>query len=89
MPARCCDAAPDAHHDDAWVVTRDADDRRRLVRARGDRRGTLARLGDVALVARDDVAFHDPLDTGPYQLVGRHGSLTSAEMYVPLLAATR
>ena len=49
----------------------------------------LARLGDVALVARRDVAFHDPLDTGPYELVGRHGSLTSAEMLVPLLAATR
>jgi predicted AlkP superfamily pyrophosphatase or phosphodiesterase len=44
------------------------------------------RLGDVALVARDPVAFHDPDDTGPYVLVGRHGSLTSAEMLVPLLA---
>jgi predicted AlkP superfamily pyrophosphatase or phosphodiesterase len=44
------------------------------------------RLGDVALVARDLVAFHDPDDTGPYVLVGRHGSLTSAEMLVPLLA---
>ena len=49
----------------------------------------LARLGDVALVARRDVAFHDPQDTGPYHLVGRHGALTSAEMLVPLLAATR
>jgi predicted AlkP superfamily pyrophosphatase or phosphodiesterase len=46
-----------------------------------------ARLGDVALVARTPVAFNDPNDTGPYQLIGRHGSLTSAEMYVPLLAA--
>jgi predicted AlkP superfamily pyrophosphatase or phosphodiesterase len=45
------------------------------------------RLGDVALVARDPVAFHDPDDTGPYVLVGRHGSLTSAEMLVPLLVA--
>ena len=49
----------------------------------------LARLGDVALVARRDVAFHDPQDTGPYHLVGRHGALTSAEMLVPLLAAAR
>jgi hypothetical protein len=32
------------------------------------------------------VAFHDPLDTGPYVLVGRHGSLTEDEMLVPLLA---
>ena len=46
-----------------------------------------ARLGDVALVSRDPIAFHDPTDSGPFQLVGRHGSLTSAEMLVPLLAA--
>lgn len=44
-----------------------------------------ARLGDVALVSRDDVSFVDPDDTGPFQLVGRHGSLTEAEMWVPLL----
>ena len=41
------------------------------------------RLGDVLLAARGDVAFHDPDDTGPYQLVGRHGSLTEDEMLVP------
>jgi hypothetical protein len=40
-------------------------------------------------VVRTDMAFHDPLDTGPYELVGRHGSLTSAEMLVPLLVAAR
>jgi predicted AlkP superfamily pyrophosphatase or phosphodiesterase len=45
------------------------------------------RLGDVLIAARDDVAFHDPNDTGPYRLIGRHGSLTSAEMLVPLLAS--
>jgi hypothetical protein len=44
------------------------------------------RLGDVLLAARGDIAFHDPADTGPYLLVGRHGSLTAAEMLVPLLA---
>jgi hypothetical protein len=44
-----------------------------------------ARMGDVALVARDDVAFHDPDDSGPFRLVCRHGSLTAEEMYVPLL----
>jgi hypothetical protein len=43
----------------------------------------------VALVARRAVAFHDPQDTGPYELVGRHGALTSAEMLVPLLAKSR
>lgn len=43
------------------------------------------RLGDVALLARDDVSYVDQADTGPFNLIGRHGSLTSAEMYVPML----
>jgi hypothetical protein len=47
-----------------------------------------ARLGDVALVARDDIAFSDPTDSGPFVLVGRHGSLTGAEMRVPLLVGS-
>ncbi|MEO5724664.1 MAG: alkaline phosphatase family protein, partial [Ilumatobacteraceae bacterium] len=45
-----------------------------------------ARLGDVALVARAAISFDDPADSGPFELVCRHGSLTSAEMLVPLLA---
>ena len=44
------------------------------------------RLGDVLLAAKGTVAFEDPADTGPYVLVGRHGSLTADEMLVPLLA---
>ncbi len=48
-----------------------------------------SRLGDVALVAREPVSFHDPADSGPFELVCRHGSLTSAEVNVPLLAAGR
>lgn len=44
------------------------------------------RLGDVVLAAKGTVAFNDPADTGPYVLVGRHGSLTEDEMLVPLLA---
>jgi predicted AlkP superfamily pyrophosphatase or phosphodiesterase len=48
-----------------------------------------SRLGDVALVAKGVHAFVDPADTGPYHLIGRHGSLTSAEMLVPLLATIR
>jgi len=80
-------SACETHHGHlAWVRTREqtidegwwgpsaTDDARR-------------RLGDVALVAREPVAFHDPADSGPYELVGRHGSLTSAEVLVPLLAA--
>jgi hypothetical protein len=46
-----------------------------------------ARLGDVAVVAREPVSVHDPADSGPFQLVCRHGSLTSAEVNVPLVGA--
>jgi predicted AlkP superfamily pyrophosphatase or phosphodiesterase len=45
----------------------------------------LSRMGDVLLAAKADVAFHDPNDSGPYVLIGRHGSLTEDEMLVPLL----
>ncbi len=79
--------AASSYADVAWVLTRDqiidegwfgptvTDEARR-------------RLGDVALVARDDVSFYDALDSGPFTLIGRHGSLTPDEMRVPLLAST-
>ena len=44
-----------------------------------------ARLGDVALVPFAPTAFLDPADTGELRLEARHGSLTPAEMLVPLL----
>lgn len=47
------------------------------------------RLGDIAVVAYQPVSYHDPLDSGPFELVCRHGSMTSAEMLVPLLAGIR
>lgn len=43
------------------------------------------RLGDVALVPFEPVAFLDPSDKGESRLVCRHGSLTPAEVLVPLL----
>lgn len=46
----------------------------------------IGRIGDVAVAARGDVAFFDPADTGEHRLICRHGSLTPAEMQVPLLA---
>jgi hypothetical protein len=45
-----------------------------------------SRLGDVAIVAHAPVSFHDPADTGPVELICRHGSLTADEILVPLLA---
>jgi hypothetical protein len=46
-----------------------------------------SRLGDVAVVAHEPVSFDDPADTGAIVLRCRHGSLTPAEVRVPLLAA--
>ncbi len=45
------------------------------------------RLGDVAIVARDAIALLDPADPGEQWMRCRHGSLTPAEMLVPLLAS--
>ena len=45
-----------------------------------------SRLGDVALVPFAPITFHDPTDSGPFPLICRHGSLTPAEVFVPLLA---
>jgi predicted AlkP superfamily pyrophosphatase or phosphodiesterase len=45
-----------------------------------------ARLGDVALIPFTPTAFLDPADTGELRLMARHGSLTPAEMLVPLLS---
>ena len=42
-----------------------------------------------AIVPFEPVAFEEPTDTGPYELVGRHGSLTGPEMLVPLLVARK
>jgi Type I phosphodiesterase / nucleotide pyrophosphatase len=44
------------------------------------------RLGDVAVVPHQPVAYLDPADQGDSHLVCRHGSLTEDEMFVPLLA---
>jgi predicted AlkP superfamily pyrophosphatase or phosphodiesterase len=78
-------AAEEAHGDEAWVRTR------QQIVDEGWFGGPLSkevadRLGDVALVARAPVAFLDPADTGETRLLARHGSLTPAEMQVPLLA---
>jgi hypothetical protein len=78
-------AATEAHGAEAWVRTRDD------IEDAGWFGGRLAphvaaRLGDVALVAHAPVAFLDPADTGETRLLARHGSLTSAEMWVPLVA---
>jgi hypothetical protein len=78
------DACRRAHGDRAWVRTRqqviDQGWFGPKVSPAAERR-----FGDVVLAAIDDVAFEDPADTGPYRLQSRHGSLTAAEMRIPLL----
>jgi predicted AlkP superfamily pyrophosphatase or phosphodiesterase len=78
--------AEECHGEQAWVFDVDT-----LI---GDgwfgpvvRSPARARFGDVALVAKGNIAFDDPNDTGPVPMIGRHGSVTDAEVLVPLLAA--
>ncbi len=79
-------AARERYRDEAWVWTLDQLD------DGGWYGGRLtpvmrARLGQVALVPFAPVSYSDPADTGDARLMCRHGSLTPAEMYVPLLAS--
>jgi hypothetical protein len=82
---RLADLAEAHHGHQAWVRTRDKAVADNWFGGDPGDRG-VARLGDVVLAAFDDVAFLDPADLGEVRMRCRHGSLTSAEMYVPLLA---
>ncbi len=80
-------AAHGAFGDVAWIRTRDQ------IVAEGWLGGepipqVMDRLGDVVLAPFAPTAFLDPADTGEQGLVTRHGSLTAAEMRVPLLSWT-
>lgn len=72
------------HADDGWVVGLEQvlDERWFGPSVTHDVR---LRLGDVALVAREAVAFTEPHAPDSPWLVGRHGGLTAEEMRVPLL----
>lgn len=79
-------AAARSHHgDDAWVMTRDE-----MVDGGffGPRVTDVVRrrLGDVAVMAKTNVSFDDPADKTYFELQCRHGSLTSEEIDVPLIA---
>ena len=78
--------ARECHSDRAWVRTREEVMEEGWFGPRVSE-AAAARFGDVVLAAIDPVAFEDPADTGPYRLESRHGSLTPAEMLVPLLAS--
>jgi hypothetical protein len=78
-------AVRDRYGDEAWVWTADQ------LEEEGFFGGPLSpaarrRLGDVAIVPWAPVSYLDPNDPGDAALACRHGSLTAAEMLVPLLA---
>ncbi len=79
------EAARSCHGDAAWVRSRDQVVAEEWFGPKVSD-AALRRFGDVVLAAHDPVAFDDPADTGPYRLQARHGSLTAAEMLVPLVA---
>ena len=86
LEGRLLEAARELYCGQAWVRDRDE------AVADGWFGGPLSsdattRLGDVVLAPFEPVAFLDPGDVGEVRLRSRHGSLTSAEMLVPLLAA--
>jgi len=86
VEGRLIETARDLYCAQAWVRTREE------AVAEGWFGGPLSsdattRLGDVVLAPFEPVAFLDPADVGDVKLRSRHGSLTSAEMLVPLVAA--
>jgi hypothetical protein len=83
---RLADAARRHYDDVAWVRTRDE------AAAEGWFGGPLrpesaGRLGDVVIAPSQPLAVLDPADPGEQWMRCRHGSLTPAEMLVPLLAS--
>ena len=84
--AELATAAEQQYGDRAWVFTRD----RLFDEGWLGPRASLAvrgRVGDVILAAREDVVFLDPDLPQESSMRSHHGSLTPAEMEVPLLAA--
>lgn len=84
--AALLDAAIEAHGTNTWVRSLEqmVDEGWLGASVRSE---VLDRYGSVALLPFEPFGFDDPDDGGPFELIGRHGSLTSAEMLVPLLVA--
>lgn len=74
------------HEDVAWVVTREQVIDEGWFGPRVPAH-VARRMGDVALVARENVSFDDPDEPSAFSLVCRHGSMTPDEVLVPLVAA--
>ena len=79
-------SATESYGADAWVMPRDQVLDEGWLGPGPVPAANRRRLGDVALMARADVGFLDPALPKERNLIGAHGSLTSAEMLVPLVA---
>jgi hypothetical protein len=84
--ASLLEAAGDAYGDQAWVFSRDQLVEEGWLGPEPPTDDVLARIGDVALAARFNVAFADPTHPRETRLKAGHGSLSPDEMLVPLLA---
>lgn len=73
----------DALGDRAWVLTREEFVASHLLGATDE--DYAARLGDVIVLARDDTVLVSDADPLVSSLLGQHGSVTAAEMDIPLL----
>jgi hypothetical protein len=80
------DAATQRHQHEAWVLSRE-----QLLDegwlGPDVAAASRARVGDAVLAARGPIGFVDPTLAHEAQLVAAHGSITRAEMEVPLVAA--
>lgn len=80
------DAARERYSDVAWVYSREELVAEGLLGPRPPSPTIARRIGDVILAAREPVGFADPNNPGEQRLLSGHGSLTSDEMLVPLVA---
>ncbi len=80
-------AATELYSSQAWVFSRESLVDEGWLGPRGVSPDVRKRIGDVILAAREPVGFVDPANAGEQRLLSGHGSLTPAEMLVPLLAA--
>jgi len=84
--AELLDMARDEAGDRAWVWSR-AEILTSGILGSGATGSVPGRLGDVIVAARGDSGFADPAQPHEAHLLSAHGSLTPAEMFVPLVAA--
>src|SRR5262245_1766277 len=84
--AELLDGAKAAHGADAWVMSREQLEDEGWLGPKPSN-AIRRRIGDVVLAASRDVAFVDPALPRESRLRSGHGSMTEAEMMVPLVAA--